>query len=288
MPFVPARIDDASAALRYNASMSLPFTASRPLWMLGCGNMAGAMLTRWLETGLDRGAVTVIDPGLAVAPEGVRLVRAAPDEPPPAALLLGVKPQTFASASLAIEGLAGPDTLVVSIMAGIAGDTLAARFPGSAVARLMPNLPVALGKGVAILHLARGDAAKRALVDALAAPLGLSLWVDSDAMLDAGSAVSGSGPAFVYRFIDALAQGAEALGFETADAARLALATVEGAAALAAAASDPPATLAERVASKGGSTRAGLDTLDGALAPLVERTLRASAARAAALARPLD
>lgn len=246
------------------------------------------MLARWLETGLDPVAVTVIDPSLARAPDGVRLLAAAPDEQPPAALLLGVKPQTFASADLDTARLAGPDTLVVSIMAGIAGDTLASRFRGSAIARLMPNLPVALGKGVAILHLTRGDTHTRALVDALAAPLGLSLWVESDAILDAGSAVSGSGPAFVYRFIDALAKGAEALGFAPEDAARLALATVEGAAALAVMASDPPATLAERVASKGGSTRAGLDVLDAELAPLVARVLEASAARAAALARPLD
>lgn len=266
----------------------MPFTSARPLWLLGCGNMAGAMLARWLETGLDRAAVTVIDPGLACAPDGVRLLAAAPDQPPPAALLLGVKPQTFASDDFDTARLAGPDTLVVSIMAGIAGDTLASRFRSSAIVRLMPNLPVALGKGVAILHLARGDDHARALVDALAAPLGLSLWVESDAILDAGSAVSGSGPAFVYRFIDALAQGAEALGFAPDIAARLALATVEGAAALAVMASDPPAALAERVASKGGSTRAGLDVLDAELAPLVARVLEASAARAAALARPLD
>ena len=265
--------------------MSYPLSPDRPLWLLGCGNMAGAMLARWLETGLDPAAVTVIDPNRMTAPTGVRLLTAAPQgETPPAALMLGVKPQGFATAS---AGLDVTDTIVFSIMAGVDQASLKARLPDArAIVRLMPNLPAALGKGVALLHAPDADGETRALADALAASLGLALWLDDEALIDAGTAVSGSGPAFVYRFIDAMAAGAEKLGFSDDQAQALALATVEGAAALASASLESPAALAERVASPKGTTRAGLDVLDAdeAIYDLVYRTLKAAADRAGELA----
>jgi len=268
--------------------MTFPFSPSRPLWLLGCGNMAGAMLSRWLETGLDPTAVTIIDPARTQAPDGVRLCTAAPsDQPPPAALLVGVKPQGFTQAVTAPAALAGPGTVVVSIMAGVDGAALRARFADAGgIIRLMPNLPAALGKGASILHACRDGADVRAVGDALAEPLGLSLWVDREALVDAGTAVSGSGPAFVYRFIDSIAAGAEELGFTPDQAAALALATVGGATALAASSDASPAALAERVASPGGTTRAGLDVLDAdeAMKRLVSRTLHAAADRAVELA----
>ena len=263
----------------------MTLSPDRPLWLLGCGNMAGAMLSRWLETGLDPAAVTIIDPSRTAAPAGVRLLAAPPrDEAPPAALMLGVKPQIFAAAS---AGLAVTGTIVFSIMAGVDQASLRVRLPDArAIVRLMPNLPAALGKGVALLHAPAADAEARALADALAAPLGLALWVEDEALIDAGTAVSGSGPAFVYRFIDALAAGAEKLGFSDDQAQALALATVEGAAALASASAESPAQLAERVASPKGTTRAGLDVLDAdeAIYDLVYRTLKAAADRAGELA----
>lgn len=268
--------------------MAYPFDASRPLWLIGCGNMAGAMLARWLETGLDPRAVTIIDPNRGEAPADVRLLTALPEgEAPPAALLLGVKPQIFPQLAPQLAAHAGADTTVISIMAGVARATLAESLPrAAAIVRLMPNLPVALGKGVALLHGEARDSEARASVDALADPLGLALWVEGEALIDAGTAISGSGPAFVYRFIDAMAAGAEALGFAPPEAQKLALATVEGAAALAVRADVSPAALAERVASPGGTTRAGLNILDAdrAIFDLVGRTLKAAADRAAELA----
>ncbi|MCJ8158597.1 pyrroline-5-carboxylate reductase [Sphingomonas sp. LaA6.9] len=265
--------------------MTYPFDASRPLWLIGCGNMAGAMLSRWLETGLDPAAVTIVDPHRAEAPAGIRLLAAPPTgEAPPAALLLGTKPQTFPAIAPQLAALTGPQTMVVSIMAGVDAATLSQAFPDAGgVVRLMPNLPVALGKGVALLF---GPVKARVRVDALAAPLGLALWVDDEALIDAGTAVSGSGPAFVYRFIDAMAAGAARLGFSSEDAARLALATVEGATALAVRSNESPAVLADRVASPRGTTRAGLDVLDAeaAIFDLVHRTLKAAADRAVELA----
>lgn len=259
-----------------------------PLWLVGCGNMAGAMLGRWLESGLDPAAVTIIDPFRKEAPAGVRLLAEAPaGEAAPAALMMGIKPQMFPAAAPALAGLVGPETVILSIMAGIDCETLSQTFASArAVIRLMPNLPVALGKGVAVLHSPNADAGSRALADSLAQPLGLALWVDRETLVDAGTAVSGSGPAFVYRFIDAMAGGAEQLGFSSDQALQLARATVEGAAALAAASSESPAALAEKVASPGGTTRAGLNVLDAdqALHALVGRTLDAAARRAAELA----
>lgn len=268
--------------------MTFPFSASQQLWLLGCGNMAGAMLSRWLETGLDSAAVTVIDPFRQEVPAGIRLLAAPPaGEAPPAALLLGVKPQMFAEAAAGLSDAIDNETVIISIMAGVDSATLAAAFPQArAIVRLMPNLPVALGKGVALLHAGGASDEARALADALATPLGLALWVAREDLIDAGTAVSGSGPAFVYRFIDAMAAGAERLGFPADQAQRLALATVEGAAALAAQSGESPAILADRVASPGGTTRAGLNILDAdkAIHDLVHRTLRAAADRAVELA----
>lgn len=255
--------------------MAYPFTPDRPLWLLGCGNMAGAMLSRWRETGLDERAYRIVDTRHML-----------PDDPPPAALLLGVKPQVFDAATPDPARLAGSDTVVLSIMAGITGERLAARFPANAgIVRLMPNLPVALGKGVVLMREVGGGAPAKAVADALAAPLGLAAWIDGgDARFDAATTLSGCGPAFVYRFTAALAKAGAPQGLDAAQALRLATATVEGAAALAAMSGEAPGTLADKVASKGGVTRAGLDVLDRELDDLLARVFEAAGKRSAELA----
>jgi pyrroline-5-carboxylate reductase len=269
--------------------MTFPFSKDRPLWLLGCGNMAGAMLTRWLECGLDPAAVTIIKPSAERVPAGVRHWTAVPgDAPKPAALLIGVKPQKFGEVLADPTAVAGPETVVISIMAGIDAAALAETFvdaPG--IVRIMPNLPVALGKGVSIVHVGRGGADVVTLCDALTVPLGLTVPLDTEDLFDAATAVTGSGPAFVYRFIEAMAAGAERMGFSPEQAAAMALATIDGASALANRADVPPSMLADRVASPGGMTRAGLDILDAdrALLDLVEETLRATADRGAELAK---
>lgn len=264
---------------------SYPVSVDRPLWLLGCGNMAGAMLSRWLKTGLDPSAVTIIKPSARNVPEGISVVQAPPEGEVPAVIVLGVKPQIFATA---IAGIAVPGATVISIMAGVECASIAARMPDAgAIVRMMPNLPVALGKGVSLLFADRADDVLRGVVDALATPLGLAMWMESEAMLNAGTAVSGSGPAFVYRFIDAMAAGAQKLGFAPEEARALALATAEGATALALASSDSPGVLADRVASPKGMTRAGLDVMDDqrAIYDLIDRTLKATADRGIEMAQ---
>ena len=248
------------------------------LWLVGCGNMAGAMLSRWLDAGMDPARVTVIDP--AATRTDVRVLSVVPDEPPPTMLMLGVKPQMLGDVAPGLEA-ATNGAMLLSILAGTTMATLQQLFPGArGIARIMPNLPVAIGKGAVSLHAVAAVDDHNAVTN-LMAPLGLVEWIADEAHFDAVTALSGSGPAFVYRFIDALASGGAALGLPAAQAARLALATVEGAALLAAASDLSPSDLADRVASKGGSTRAGLDVLDAdaALVGLLRAALKAAERR---------
>ncbi len=253
--------------------------------LVGCGNMGGAMLAGWLASGMEPARFTVADPMLPAAPDGVELLRALPDRAFDA-VLLGVKPQMLPDIAPDVARLAGPGTVMLSILAGVELDSLAARFPDAGgIVRIMPNLAAAIGKSP-IAMASRGlDEAGKAGVTALMAPLGTPEWLD-ESLFDAVTALAGSGPAFVYRFIDALAAGATALGLTREQAERLALATVEGAGALASASPHGPGELARRVASPGGTTEAGLKILDEneALARLVHATLTAAADRSAEMA----
>lgn len=253
--------------------------------IFGCGNMGGAMLAGWLAAGFDPARFTVVDPYLDAVPEGVVLLRELPagvfD-----AILLGVKPQLLGDVAPQLTGLAGADTVMLSILAGAELASLAARFPqAKGIVRIMPNLAAAIGKSpIALARRGLGDA-DAVTVTALMAPLGTPEWID-ESLFDAVTALAGSGPAFVYRFIDALAAGATALGLHADQAQRLALATAQGASALAAASPHGPGELARRVASPGGTTEAGLRALDAdeALARLVAATLKAAADRSAEMA----
>lgn len=252
----------------------------------GCGNMGGAMLAGWLAAGLDPARFTVVDPVLAEAPARVRLLRKVPDERFDV-VLLGIKPQSLPEVAPDL-GPATRGAVVLSILAGAELATLAAAFPeASGLVRVMPNLAAALGKSPMGLFAQGLDDAARAAVEALLAPLGTAEWLASEDQLDAVTALAGSGPAFVYRFIAALAEGGAALGLDPEQADRLARAMVEGAAALAAASPESPTELARRVTSPGGTTAAGLAVLDadGAFAALVAATLKAARDRGAELAQ---
>ncbi|MFS0738565.1 pyrroline-5-carboxylate reductase [Sphingomonas sp. 1P06PA] len=252
-----------------------------PLWLVGAGNMGGAMLRGWLDAGLDPAQLVVINRSGTPPAEGIVTVTTPPDGAVPATILLGVKPQMFDDVAPWIAPLAGPGTLLVSMLAGVEIASLAQRFPQAALCRIMPNTPVAIGRGVIGLHGPALAPAERARIDALMTPLGLAEWIDDEAAFDLVTALAGSGPAFLYRFIEALGRAGAALGLPADQAARLTLATVDGAARLAAESNEDPGRLADRVASPGGSTRKGLDVLDAdpGLADLLRRTLAAAVAR---------
>lgn len=250
--------------------------------------MAGAMLAGWLSAGLPPARFTVIRPsGVAPAPGVLTLTSFPADGPVPAMVMLGVKPGKLDEVAPLLAPLLATETVLVSILAGVEIASLRQRFATPAtIVRAMPNLPVRLGKGAVGLVADGAGAAIRAELDGLMQLLGLVEWLEDEAALDALSVLAGSGPAFVYRFVDALAAAGATIGLTPEQAGRLALATAEGAALLAASASDSPAALADKVASPGGSTRKGLDVLDrdDALGRLLAETLAASFRRVAEMA----
>lgn len=255
--------------------------------IVGCGNMGGAMLEGWLAGGVDPSCITVADPAMRGAADGVRVVPEAPREAFDV-LLLGVKPQLLDLVAPQVAEVLTERTVLLSILAGVELATLESRFPrNGGIVRIMPNLAAAIGKSPLALCAAGLAESQHAVIDALLAPLGTPEWLPSEHLFDAVTALSGCGPAFVYRYIDAMAAGAASLGVPADQAERLALATVEGAAQLAASSSHGPGELARRVASPGGSTQAGLDVLDAeaALARLVQAAMAAAEARSAEMGR---
>ena len=258
-----------------------------PFWLIGCGNMAGAMLERWLDQGMERSQITVVRPSGRPVAEGVRVLTQLPEDEVPALVLLGVKPQKLDEVAPALAPVLDPATILISILAGVEQATLRARFPGPrTIVRAMPNTPVKLGKGVVDLYSDSRDDAALASVSALMAPLGLAEWFEDEARFALAGHLSGAGPAFLFRFIEALAAAAEELGLPRDQALRLATAMVEGAGALAGASGEEPSDLAARVASPRGTTEAGLKVLDGesGLRPLVRQALEASRNRGLELA----
>jgi len=263
--------------------MSFP---AGPLWLIGCGNMGGAMLRRWIAAGLEPATVTVITRSGQGAPEGVRSLTALPDEEAPATVMLALKPQQIDAAQALLAPMRGKPQLLISILAGVDHAALSQRFAADTIVRAMPNLPVAIGKGVTSLYTAGASEEAIAAAEAFAAPLGHYEWIADEAHFDAVTALAGSGPGFVFRFADALARAGAALGLPVEQAARLAIATLEGSAIMAAEADVSPGILADRVASPGGSTREGLNVLDrdDALVALLTATLAASERRNAEMA----
>lgn len=261
------------------------------LVLIGAGKMGGALLRGWLSNGLDPSRVHVVDPHLSTVMAAVcdsyGVNKAAPAQRPEA-VVLAIKPQMFSSHPGAFAAIAGPGTLVVSILAGQTLTNLRAGFPeAGSIVRAMPNLPASVGRGITSLT---GEAslspAHRAVAQTLLSAIGQVEWLD-ESLIDAVTAVSGSGPAYVFLLAECLAQAGEAAGLPAAVAARLARATIEGAGELMALQpGTTPAALREAVTSPGGTTAAALDILrapDG-LGALMIKAVAAAKARARELA----
>ncbi|MBP1180505.1 pyrroline-5-carboxylate reductase [Methylobacterium sp. PvR107] len=261
------------------------------LVLAGAGKMGGAMLTGWLEAGLDPRRTTIIDPVPArpivdlCAARGIALNP--PDAEPGAVLVLGIKPQGLEAAATGLDRLIGRDTLLVSILAGKTIADLRARLKRArAVVRAMPNLPASIGRG------ATGACAspevspeQRAAAEALFAANGAVAWLADEAQIDAVTAVSGSGPAYVFLLAETLAEAGIAAGLDPDVARALARATVAGAGALLDADPAEAAELRRNVTSPGGTTAAALDVLmrpDG-LGALMREAVAAARRRAAEL-----
>lgn len=257
-----------------------------PTWLVGCGNMTGAMVEGWRMAGADFGTVTVIRPS-GTAVEGLRVVRGAKEAgTPPALVVLGFKPQQLGDIAPQLAPYLSSKTVVLSLLAGADVAILRRRFPGAAaIIRAMPNLPVAVRRGVIALYSEDASEAVREQISGLIAPLGYGLWTLDEARFGAVGSVAGSGPAYVARFIEALAAAGLERGLHADTAHTIAVETVLGTGSLAATTGESMQELARRVASPKGTTEAGLAVLDReeGIGKLVRETVEAAARRGAEL-----
>jgi len=258
--------------------------------LAGAGKMGGAMLSGWLAQGLAPGRVVVIEPApsaeiSALAAKGVKINPK--DAGTIETLVLAVKPQLFRDASVALKPLVTPSTLVVSIMAGM---TIAAigQACGGAVVRAMPNTPAAIGRGITVAVSANNVShSQRATADALLRATGSVEWVDDENLIDAVTAVSGSGPAYVFLLAEELARAGVEAGLPAELATKLARETVAGSGELLHRSDQSAETLRQNVTSPAGTTAAALSVLmskDG-LQQLMIRAVAAATARSKELAK---
>ncbi|HEX6072310.1 MAG TPA: pyrroline-5-carboxylate reductase [Sphingomicrobium sp.] len=258
-----------------------------PTWFAGCGNMGQAIVAGWRQAGIDLSSSVAIRPsGMPV--EGVRTVRTfAEAGPPPPLVILGVKPQKLDEVAPELRKFLTSKTVIVSILAGVEASALRRRFPGvGAIVRAMPNLPVAIRRGVIALYSEESNEQLKQQVTDLFTALGFAMWMADEARFAAVGSVAGAGPAYVARFIDALAKAGEQRGLSADIASTIARETVLGTAWMAASTGESMDQIARRVASPKGTTEAGLTVLDhdAVLDQLIAVTIEAAAKRGAELA----
>ncbi len=257
----------------------------RIVLLVGAGRMGGAMIEGWRIAGpVSMDELIIRDPhpspeAQRAAQDGAMLDPVDADLARAATVVLAVKPQLWREVAAGIEPFLAPDAVIVSVAAGVTGADIAAAFGGRLVARVMPTTAVAIARGAITIHSDSDEA--RARAHALFAPLGSVVDVEDEILMHAATAVSGSGPAYLYAFVEALEAAGVAAGLPAAEAAILARATVSGAAALMTAGDTPPAELRRQVTSPGGTTAAGLQVLtgEGDLQRLLTATVAAAVRR---------
>jgi len=260
-----------------------------PLLLIGAGKMGGALLEGWLKQGLDPATVFIQDPALSdamgafAARHGI-VANDAPELPaPPAVILIAVKPNIAEKILPEVEPMVGERTVVLSIAAGRTLESLSRHLPDTvAVVRAMPNTPASVGQGITVcIANANVSAEQRRECDALLSAVGDVVWVEDEALLDPVTAVSGSGPAYVFLLAECLEQAGIDAGLSPEHARQLARATVAGAGALLAQSDDDAATLRKNVTSPGGTTAAALEVLmdEERMKNLLSRAVAAAAKR---------
>jgi pyrroline-5-carboxylate reductase len=277
-----------------NAYYAGPLDPGGPVLLIGAGKMGGALLDGWLSRGLDPASVFVIDPALPdgalekLKGQGATVGPQPGDLEDPAAILLAVKPQMAEAALPAAASFAGPSTVVISILAGTTLATIRAGLGGEAAAvRAMPNTPAAVGRGITGAFAGPGvDERKRACAENLLKAVGEVVWVPDEDLIDAVTGVSGSGPAYVFLLVEAMARAGVAAGLPADVAQTLARKTVEGSGELMRRSPEPPEILRKNVTSPNGTTAAALEVLmgEGGLGSLMERAVAAAVKRAKELA----
>ncbi len=269
---------------------------TKTVLLIGCGNMGYAMLRGWLEGALAPGQVHVVEPGDALreraAATGVQAHAAADSLPKglgPDLVVIAVKPQVIGKVLEAYSRLAGGPTTFLSVAAGTSVATLAAALPGATpIVRCMPNTPAAVGRGMLVCTCnPLVTPSMRGFIDELLTASGRVAFIEDEGLMDAVTAVSGSGPAYVFHFIECLTRAGVAAGLPEDLAGELALQTVFGAGVLARDSESTPATLRRQVTSPGGTTAAALAVFMGQrrLETLVEEAVAAAAERSRELGR---
>lgn len=275
--------------------MTTAFSAARPVVLIGCGNMGKALLKGWLGQGISGDAIRVIEPSgpqtaVEAGLDAAQVSASAPEDVKAGLVLVAVKPQAFGDALPPVATMVDEESLVLSIAAGKSIAALRSYFPkAKAVIRAMPNTPASIGRGITVAcgerKLSDGD---RSQAQALLEAGGEVRWVKDEALLDVVTAVSGSGPAYVFYLMECLAAAGEAHGLPADLALDLALHTVAGAGSLARQSGQSPRDLRRAVTSPGGTTQAGLEVLmgeNGGLSDLVRHTVSAAAKRSKELSQ---
>ncbi|MEM7226709.1 MAG: pyrroline-5-carboxylate reductase [Pseudomonadota bacterium] len=265
------------------------------LLLVGCGKMGGALLTSWLAEGVAPETITIVEPNVeAMAGFSESSVRhlthsdSLASDYRPDLVLLAIKPQTMTQVLPIYRGFASAGAVFLSIAAGTTIANLEAHLGAeTAVVRAMPNTPAAVGRGMSVLSAnAHASEHQRTLCERLLWAVGQVAWVDDEALLDAVTGVSGSGPAYVFYMVEALAQAGVKAGLPDSMAMALARQTVTGAGELLHRAAEPAGQLRKNVTSPNGTTQAALEVLmaDDGLAPLMEQAVEAAARRSRELA----
>jgi pyrroline-5-carboxylate reductase len=272
----------------------MPLSVINSLVLIGAGKMGGAMLNGWLKKGLPAGSVTVVDPHVGseafsmLIEFGIRHLKSIDElEASPDVVVLAIKPQQMGEALPALAARISPATLVISIAAGTTLDRLKTSLSAGPVVRVMPNTPAQIGQGmaVAVANPLVSEAQKR-LVGELLNAVGRSAWVGDEAMIDVVTAVSGSGPAYVFNLVEAMTAAGVKAGLPHDLAMQISRQTVIGSGALMANSGLDVATLRKNVTSPGGTTAAALAVLmaEGGLEALMTEAVAAAAKRSRELA----
>jgi pyrroline-5-carboxylate reductase len=266
---------------------------SGPIVLIGAGNMGGAMALGWIKSGIAPSSIIAADPnppehiGSRLAEAGIGFVGAAPEGVTAGVLFVAVKPQVMADVLPAYRSLIGPETVVISVAAGKKLAFLEEHLGEAAMVRAMPNTPAMIGRGITgAFANAKVTPAQHKLVDAMLQVSGPVEWVETEALIDAVTAVSGSGPAYVFYLVECMAEAGCKIGLPADLAMRLARATVSGAGELLHQLPGAPSELRKNVTSPGGTTAAALAVLtaDDAMQPLFDAAIEAARDRAEQLA----
>ncbi len=248
--------------------MSALLALKGTVMLAGAGKMGGALLEGWLKAGLSSALIAVRDPSPPMEIADLLAANKIPLNQDPksevAALVVAVKPQVAPDVLPSLSQFAGANTVVISVMAGRTISFLESAFPSSPVVRTIPNTPAAIGRGITVATPnRRADGSARALTDALLRSTGPVEWIEDEALMDAATAVSGSGPAYVFLLAESLARAGEKAGLPKELAAKLARETVSGAGELLYRSDLDASRLRQNVTSPNGTTAAALEILMG-------------------------